>query len=121
MKAIVINVNQMTKMTWGKSRVRKLLDKTSVRWFNRYLALLWDEERMESDLGSDYITEELLKEVKMELRRMEHHLVLDKIEKPEGGPRTFSKTPSSRRCRNLLPASVGFLVRTRLAAEITLH
>ncbi len=91
MKAIVINVNQMTKMTWGKSRVRKLLDKTSVRWFNRYLALLWDEERMESDLGSDYITEELLKEVKMELRRMEHHLGLDKIEKPEGVPGLFRR------------------------------
>ena len=83
MKAIVINKEGVTRMTnthmtLGKGRVRQLLTNASVRWFNRYLPLLWDEEAMESDLGSDYIVEELLDETKKELRRWEHHLGFDK-------------------------------------------
>ena len=87
MKAIVV-VIRMTKMTWRRDRVKKLLANTSVRWFNRYLPLLWDEEAMESDLGSDYIVEELLDETKKELRRWEHHLGFDKKEliEPEWEP-----------------------------------
>ena len=49
MKSIIINkelVTRMPKLTWKKDRVRRLLVKTSVRWFNRYLPLLWDEEAM---------------------------------------------------------------------------
>ena len=83
MKAIVIDkdvVTRMTKMTWRKNWVNKLLADASDRWENRYKNLLWDEEAMESDLGSDYIVEELLDETKKELRRWEHHLGFDKKE-----------------------------------------
>ena len=81
MKAIVINkevVTSMTKMTWKKDRVKKLLANASVRWRNRYFNLLWDEEAMEEDLGSDYIVEELLEEVHKERIRLEHLLGFDK-------------------------------------------
>ena len=81
MKAIIINkelVTRMPKLTWKKDRVLQLLANASVRWRNRYFNLLWDEEAMESDLGSDYIVEELLDETKKELRRWEHHLGFDK-------------------------------------------
>ena len=80
MKAIFLSkevVTSMTKVTLQKGLVHQLLANTSVRWFNRYLPLLWDEEAMESDLGSDYIVEELLDETQKELRRWEHHLGFD--------------------------------------------
>ena len=81
MKAIILNkevVTRMTKMTWRKNWVKKLLANTSVRWRNRYFNLLWDEEAMEEDLGSDYIVEELLEEVHKERIRLEHLLGFDK-------------------------------------------
>ncbi len=83
MKAIVLNKEVVTRMTnthmtLGKGRVRQLLANTSVRWFNRYFHLLWDEEAMEEDLGSDYIVEELLEEVRKERIRLEHLLGFDK-------------------------------------------
>ena len=83
MKVIYLTKEVVTRMSnthviLGKGRVHQLLANTSVRWFNRYLPLLWDEEAMESDLGSDYIVEELLDETKKELRRWEHHLGFDK-------------------------------------------
>ena len=81
MKAIFLSkevVTSMTKVTLQKGLVHQLLANTSVRWFNRYLPLLWDEEAMESDLGSDYIVEELLEEVHKERIRLEHLLGFDK-------------------------------------------
>ena len=81
MKAIVLNkevVTRMTKITWGKDRVLQLLANAAARQFNRYLHLLWDEEAMEEDLGSDYIVEELLEEVRKERIRLEHLLGFDK-------------------------------------------
>ena len=81
MKAIVLNkevVTRMTKMTWRKDSVRQLLANAGARQFNRYLHLLWDEEAMEEDLGSDYIVEEPLEEVRKERIRLEHLLGFDK-------------------------------------------
>ena len=49
MKAIYLSkevVTSMTKVTLQKGLVHQLLVNTSVRWFNRYLPLLWDEEAM---------------------------------------------------------------------------
>ena len=83
MKAIFLSkevVTRMTKVTLQKGLVHQLLANASVRWRNRYFNLLWDEEEMEEDLGSDYIVEELLDETKKELRRWEHHLGFDKKE-----------------------------------------
>ena len=88
MKAIVFDkevVTRMAKMTWPKDRVIQLLANTSVRWRNRYFNLLWDEEAMESDLGSDYIVEELLEEVHKERIRLEHLLGFDKEKLVEPG------------------------------------
>ena len=87
MKAIIVNFSKKaeTRMTWRKGWVLQLLEDTSERWYNRYTNLLWDVEIMESDLGSDYIVEELLDETKKELHALEHHLGFDKVaeEEPE--------------------------------------
>ena len=83
MKAIVINkevVTRMTKITWRKDRVLQLLANIQNRLYQRINILLWDEEAMEEDLGSDYIVEELLEEVRKERIRLEHLLGFDKEE-----------------------------------------
>ena len=67
-----------THMTLGKWRVRQLLANIQNRLYQRINILLWDEEAMESDLGSDYIVEELLEEVHKERIRLEHLLGFDK-------------------------------------------
>ena len=83
MKAIVLNkevVTRMVKMTWRKDSVRQLLANIQNRWYKRFNLLLWDEEAMEEDLGSDYIVEELLEEVRKERILIENLLGFDKEE-----------------------------------------
>ena len=81
MKAIVLDkevVTRMTKMTWRKDSVRQLLANVRKAWFYNYIELTLTINKLESDLGSDYIVEEPLEEVRKERIRLEHLLGFDK-------------------------------------------
>ena len=82
MTAVIINkevVTRMTKTTWGRDRVKKLLANAWRRWFVDYIHLLWTVKALEKNLGSDDI-EDFLVKTKRKLRRLERLLGLDKKE-----------------------------------------